>query len=75
MVYLLSVAPPELVAPIAPEIHSILTVPRTGLLSISAIVTVWSAMAGVDSIRVGLNRAYDLKRPQLLVLYLQRCSS
>lgn len=70
--YLLSVAPERLVNPLAPEIHSILTVPRTGLLSISAIVTVWSAMAGVDSIRVGLNRAYDLKETRSFwVLYLQ----
>lgn len=70
--YLLSVAPERLVNPLAPEIHSILTVPRTGLLSLSAIVTVWSAMAGVDSIRVGLNRAYDLKETRSFwVLYLQ----
>jgi len=72
VVYLLSVAPERLVNPLAPEIHSILTVPRTGLLSISAIVTVWSAMAGVDSIRVSLNRAYDLKETRSLwILYLQ----
>jgi membrane protein len=70
--YLLSVAPERLVNPLGPEIHSILTVPRTGLLSLSAIVTVWSAMAGVDSIRVGLNRAYDLKETRSFwLLYLQ----
>lgn len=59
--YLLSVAPEQLVKPLAAEIRSILTVPRSDLLSISAILTIWSAMAGVDSIRVGLNRAYDLR--------------
>ena len=59
--YLLSVAPEQIVRPLAPEIRSILTVPRTGLLSISATLTIWSAMAGVDSVRVGLNRAYDLR--------------
>ena len=59
--YLLEVAPAELVKPLAPEIRSILTVPRTGLLSISALITIWSAMGGVDSVRVGLNRAYDLR--------------
>jgi membrane protein len=59
--FLLSVAPEQLIRPLAPEIRSILTVPRTGLLSISALLTIWSAMAGVDSVRVGLNRAYDLK--------------
>ena len=59
--YLLSVAPAQLVKPLAGEINSVLTVPRSGLLSISALLTIWSAMAGVDSVRVGLNRAYDLK--------------
>ena len=59
--FLLSVAPEQLVHPLAAEIRSILTVPRTGLLSIAALLTIWSAMGGVDSIRVGLNRAYDLK--------------
>ncbi len=61
VIYLLGVAPVQLVQPLAPEIRSILTVPRTGLLSISALLTIWSAMGGIDSLRVGLNRAYDLK--------------
>ena len=70
--YLLSVAPEELVKPLAGEIRSILTVPRTGLLSLSALLTIWSAMAGVDSVRVGLNRAYDLREDRSIwVLYLQ----
>ena len=59
--FLLSVAPEQLIHPLASEIRSILTVPRTGLLSLAALLTIWSAMGGVDSIRVGLNRAYDLK--------------
>ncbi len=59
--YLLSVAPEELVRPLAAEIRSILTVPRSGLLSLSAALTIWSAMGGIDSVRVGLNRAYDLR--------------
>ena len=59
--FLLQVAPEALVRPLAGEITSILTVPRADLLSIAALLTIWSAMAGVDSIRVGLNRAYDLK--------------
>ena len=58
--YLLAVAPEQLIRPLAPEIRSILTVPRSGLLSLSALLTIWSAMSGVDSVRVGLNRAYDL---------------
>jgi membrane protein len=59
--FLLSVAPEQIIKPLTGEIQSILTVPRKGLLSLSAALTIWSAMAGVDSIRVGLNRAYNLK--------------
>lgn len=59
--YLLSVAPEQIVNPLAGEIRSILTVQRTGLLSVAALLTIWSAMAGVDSVRVGLNRAYGFR--------------
>jgi membrane protein len=58
--FLLSAAPAEVVKPLATEIHNILTVPRTGLLGASLLITVWSAMAGVDSVRVALNRAYNV---------------
>lgn len=70
--FLLGVAPEQLVQPLVPEIRSILTVPRTGLLSISALITIWSAMGGVDSVRVGLNRAYDIRETRTVWwLYFQ----
>ncbi len=59
--FLIAIVPEQLMRPLAGEIRSILTVPRTDLLSLAAALTIWSAMAGVDSVRVGLNRAYDLK--------------
>ncbi|MGE3876810.1 MAG: YihY/virulence factor BrkB family protein [Parvibaculaceae bacterium] len=74
--YLLSVAPKEFVTPVAPEINSLLTNPRTGLLSVSAVITVWSAMGGVDSVRVALNRAYGLtedRNPFLLYGLMALC--
>jgi membrane protein len=76
VIYLLSVAPKEFVSPLAPEINSLLTHPRTGLLSVSAIITVWSAMGGVDSVRVALNRAYGLtedRNPFLLYGLMALC--
>jgi len=66
--FLLGVAPADIIRPLAPQIRYILTEPRTDLVSLAALVTVWSAMAGVDSVRVGLNRAYDLKEDRSLVL-------
>lgn len=69
--FLLSVAPKNVVAPLAGEIRAILTVPRSDLLSLGALLTIWSAMAGVDSVRVGLNRAYDVPEHRALwVLYV-----
>lgn len=59
--YLLGVAPEQLVAPLSPEIHSILTVKRRGLAGFAALLTLWSAMGGIDCLRVALNRAYDLR--------------
>jgi membrane protein len=59
--FLLGVMPEQIARPLADEIRNILTVPRADLLSLAALLTIWSAMAGVDSIRVGLNRAYDFK--------------
>ena len=70
--FLLGVAPPDIINPLAPEIRNILTEPRTDLVSVAALLTLWSAMAGVDSVRVGLNRAYDLKEERSLwLLYTQ----
>jgi membrane protein len=66
--FLLGVVPAQIVDPLAPEIRSILTVPRTGLLSLAALLTIWSAMAGVDSVRVGLNRAYNVRETRNLFL-------
>lgn len=68
--FLLAVAPEHIVRPLAPEIQSVLTVKQRGLLSISVLLTIWTASGGVDSVRVGLNRAYDLKEHRTYPLLL-----
>jgi len=71
VVYLLSIAPQSLVDPIAPEIHTILTVPRSDLLSLSVLLTLWTASSSVHSIRAGMNRAYALQETRsFLILVL-----
>ena len=70
VVYLLSVAPHSLVDPIAPEIRSILTVPRSDLLSLSILLTLWTASSSVHSVRTGMNRAYDMKENRHFLLLL-----
>jgi membrane protein len=59
--FLLSVAPSYVVEPIQREIHDVLSIPQRGLFTVSVLITIWSAMGGVDSVRVCLNRAYDIK--------------
>ncbi|MCF6219883.1 MAG: YihY/virulence factor BrkB family protein [Robiginitomaculum sp.] len=58
--YLLSVAPAEIVEPVSDDIHSILTVSNKRVLTLSIAFTLYIATGGVESLRVGFNRAYGL---------------
>ena len=70
--YLLDSGPDELIEPLVPEIESILGQPRTDLLSLGVLLTIWTASGGVDSVRVGLNRAYNLREHRSwLILFAQ----
>lgn len=52
---------PERVAtPIAAEIHSVLSTARGGVLTIGAVLALYFASNGVDSLRIALNRAYSV---------------
>lgn len=63
--YLLESLPKDLVDPISGDIHAILTNPNGGLLTVSIVFTLYTAAGGVESIRTGLNRAYDLTEYRL----------
>ncbi len=53
---------PEVVArPIAHEIETVLTTTRTDLLTIGALLAVYFASNGVEALRAGLNRAYEVR--------------
>ena len=70
--YLLESGPREIIEPIVPEIKSILSRPRRDFLSIGVLLTLWTASGGVDSIRVGLNRAYNLtEHRSWIILFAQ----
>jgi membrane protein len=53
--------PDQVAAPLAKEIHSVLTQPRGGLLTIGVVLAIYFSSSGVEALRVGLNRAYDVK--------------
>ncbi len=63
--YLLEGLPDELVAPLTVEIHGILGRQGTGLLTLSAAFTLYTATTGVESVRTGLNRSYGYSETRL----------
>lgn len=46
------------------EIHNVLTTPRSGVLTIGAVLAIYFASNGIESLRVGLNRAYSVVEPR-----------
>jgi membrane protein len=52
--------PAEVAGPIALEIHSVLTSAPGHLLTIGAALALFFASSGVESLRIGLNRAYGV---------------
>lgn len=57
--------PKEVAQPIAREIHAILTGGHSGVITFGVVFALYFSSGGVESLRVGLNRAYDVreKRP------------
>ena len=58
---LFDVWPRQVAAPIAHEIHMVLTTAHGGLLTIGACLAVYFSSSGVEAFRIGLNRAYGVR--------------
>jgi len=56
--------PREVSTQIAGEIHSVLTTARGDLLTVGAVFALYFSSSGVESLRIGLNRAYGLIEPR-----------
>lgn len=52
--------PKEVAGPIAREIHQVLTVQRGDLLTVGAMLALYFSSNGVEALRIGLNRAYEV---------------
>jgi membrane protein len=52
--------PKEVADPIASQIHSVLTTARGDVLTAGFVLAVYFASSGIESLRIGLNRAYGL---------------
>ena len=57
---LLETWPTEVAGPIALEIHGVLSSARTDVLTFSAVLSIYFATSGVESLRIGLNRSYNM---------------
>ena len=66
---LLEAWPKQVAAPIAAQIESVLTNQHSGLLTVSVALAIFFSSSGVESLRIGLNRAYDVteQRPWWLL--------
>ncbi len=53
--------PREVASPIVGEMHRVLTEQRGGVLTLGALLALYFSSSGVESLRVGLNRAYGLR--------------
>src|SRR6202050_5352187 len=56
-----AVWPKQVATRIAAQIHNVLTTTRGGVLTLGAVFAVYFASSGVESLRIGLNRAYGLR--------------
>jgi membrane protein len=57
---MLSTWPEAVALPIEREIHNVLSTTHPSALTLGAVFAVYFASSGVESLRIGLNRAYDL---------------
>lgn len=66
---LLEAWPKEVAGPIALDIAGVLTDTRTGVLTFGVLFALYFASSGVEGLRIGLNRAYDVveQRPWWLL--------
>lgn len=61
---LLEAWPKQVAAPIALDITGVLTSTRGDVLTLGVLFALYFASSGVESLRIGLNRAYGVKEPR-----------
>jgi len=68
--FLITLVPSALVEPLIAEAMDVLSAERSGVLSLGGLLTLWFALGGVGGVRVGLNRAYDIREGRSAVVLL-----
>ena len=65
---MLATWPDEVAGPIAREIQNVLTTTHPGALTLGAAFAIYFASSGVESLRIGLNRAYGVLETRYWIL-------
>ena len=65
---MLATWPDEVAGPIAREIQNVLTTTHPGALTLGAAFAIYFASSGVESLRIGLNRAYGVVETRYWIL-------
>jgi membrane protein len=65
---MLATWPDEVARPIAREIQNVLTTTHPGALTLGAAFAIYFASSGVESLRIGLNRAYGMVETRYWIL-------
>jgi membrane protein len=61
---LLEAWPTQVSNPISREIHNVLTTTRGDVLTIGVVLATYFSSSGIESLRIGMNRAYNLIEPR-----------
>jgi membrane protein len=60
--------PKEVAGPIAAEIHTVLSSDHGPILTVGSVLALYFASSGIESLRIGLNRAYGVTDRRSLIL-------
>jgi membrane protein len=63
----LTFLPPDVAASLRPAIDEVRNSPHAGLMSVSALVTIWTSSSGIETLRHVLNLAYDVADPPSII--------
>jgi len=59
--FMFEFTPPDVARTLAPAVWEVMGNHRSDLLTIGAIITLWTASSGIDALRLALNQAYNVE--------------
>lgn len=68
--FLIALVPAALVDPLLSDTLTVLSLEQGSVLSVGGLLTIWFAVGGIGGVRVGLNRAYDIREGRSAITLL-----